>query len=62
MCQQKSLLDMLSSEDEDDIISSDEEGEHNAWNLFLEVLEQSRLEMRMESFLEDEKLAGTALS
>ena len=39
-CQQR-LLDMLSSEDEDDIVSSDEEDEHNAWNLFPEVA-QSR--------------------
>ena len=31
-----SLLDRLSSEDEDDIIPSDEEDEHNAWNLFLD--------------------------
>ena len=53
---------MLSSEDEDDIISSDEEDEHNAWNLFLEVEGQSLLDMLVESFLENEELAGTALS
>ena len=41
MCQQ-SLLDVWSSEDEDDIISSDEEDEHNAWNLFLEVVRACR--------------------
>ena len=35
-------------EDEDDIISFDEKGEHTAWNLFLYVARQS------ESFFEDE--------
>ena len=37
MCQQ-SMLDMLSSEDEDDIISSHEDDEHSAWTLFLDVV------------------------
>ena len=39
MCQQ-SLLDRLSSEDEDDIIPSDEEDECNAWHLFLDAVAQ----------------------
>ena len=33
------MLDMLSSEEEDDFFSSGEEGEHNVLNLFLEVVE-----------------------
>ena len=61
MCQQ-SLLDMLSSEDEDDMISSDEEVEHDAWNLFVDNVGQSRSGMLVVSFLEDEELARTALS
>ena len=53
---------MLPSEDEDDMISSDEEDEHDAWNLFLDIVEQSRSGMLVVSFLEDEELARTALS
>ena len=33
-CQQ-SMLEVMSSVDENDITSSDEEGEHNAWNFLL---------------------------
>ena len=51
------------AEDEDDTTSSvDEEGEHNAWNLFLDVAAQDSLGMLVERFLEDEELARTALS
>ena len=59
-CQQN-LLDMLSSEDEDDISSSDEEDEHSAWDFFREVVGQSS-GMLVVSFIEDEELARTALS
>ena len=52
---------MLSSEDEEDIISSDEEDEHNAWNFFRDVVGQGRSGMRVEGFFEDEELARTAL-
>ena len=52
MCQQ-SLLDRLSLKDEDDIILSDEEDEHNAWNLFLDAPAQDSLGMFVESFLDD---------
>ena len=31
---------MLSSEDEDDIISSDKEDQHKAWNFFLDAVAQ----------------------
>ena len=51
---------MLSSEDEDDIVSSDEEGEHHVLNPLLEVV--GRPGMLMGSFLEDEELSRTALS
>ena len=36
--------------------------EHNAWNLFLVVVEQSRSRMLVDSFVEDEELGRTALS
>ena len=42
--------------------SDDEEGEHNALNLFLDVVAQSSSGMPVGSFLEDEELARTALS
>ena len=42
-------------------ISSDQEGEHNAWNLCLEVAEQGPSGTRVESFL-DEELARTAVT
>ena len=58
MCQQ-SLLDRFSSEDEDDMISLDDEGEHIAWNFFLEVA-QDEHGMLVESFLEHEELERTA--
>ena len=46
-----------------DIISfDDEEGEHNVLNLFLDVVGQSSLGMLVGCFLEDKKLARTALS
>ena len=61
MCQQ-SMLEVMSSDDEDDSFSSDEEGEHNVLKLFLEVVEQSRSGMLVESFLGDGELARTALS
>ena len=53
-----SMLDVKSSEDEDDLFSSDEEGGHNVWIIFLEVVRQSF----GEGFFEDEELARTALS
>ena len=51
-----------SHEDEDDITSSDEEGEHNVWNCFQEVLASDSPGMLLESFFEDEELTRTALS
>ena len=53
MCQQ-SLSHRLSSEDEDDTISSDEEGEHSARNLCLGAVAQDSPGMLVESFLDDE--------
>ena len=50
MCQQ-SLLHRLFFEDEDDIVSSDEEDKRNASNLFLEVVVQSRLDLPVQGFL-----------
>ena len=45
-----------------DIISfDDEEGEPNVLNVFLDVVGQSKADMLVESFLEDEELAETAL-
>ena len=61
MCQW-SALDMVSSEDEDDIISPDEKGEHSVLNLFQEVVGQSLSGMLVEGFLEEEELARGALS
>ena len=52
------MLDMLSSEDEDDILSSDEDGEHNAWNLSLDVVGQSRWGMLVDFFLKTRSLRG----
>ena len=46
----------------DETTSSDEEEEHNAWNLFLDVVAQYSPGMRVESFLEDKELARTVLS
>ena len=43
------------------MVSSDEEDGHTAWNLFLEVVGQSRSGMLVEGFLEDEELARSAL-
>ena len=40
MCHQ-STLEVTFSEDEDDRVSSDEEGEHNVLNFFLDVVAQS---------------------
>ena len=57
LCQQ-SWLDK-SSEDEDNKMSSDEDVQRNAWNLFLDVVGQSRSGMRVDGFLEDEELART---
>ena len=42
--------------------SNGEEGEHNALNLFLDVVAQSSSGMLVGSFLEDEELARTALN
>ena len=53
---------MLSSEDEDDMISYDEEDEDDAWNLLLDIVGQSYSGMLVVSFLEDEEFARTALS
>ena len=53
MCQQ-SMLEVMSSDDE--------EVEHNVLNLFVDVVEQSSSGTQVESFLEDEELARTALS
>ena len=63
MCQQ-SVFDyvMLFSEDEGVRISTDEEDEHNAWICSWTLLGQSRSGMWVDSFLEDEGLARTALS
>ena len=44
------MLKVVSSEDEDDLFSSDEEGEHHVLNLFLDVVEQSNLGMLVENF------------
>ena len=55
-------LHALSSEDEDDKVSSGEEDEHNAWNLSLGVVGHSRSGIRVEGFLQDEELARTARS
>ena len=44
------------------MLSSDEDDKHNAWNLSLEVAEQSRSGTRVDSFFEDMELARTALS
>ena len=52
----------MSSEDEDDITSSDGEGEHNGWNLFLDVVAQNSPCMLVESFFEDGERARTALN
>ena len=50
---QQSVLEVMPSEDEDDLDSSyDEEGEHNAWNLFLDVVAQDSPSMLVESSLE----------
>ena len=51
----------MSSEDEDDPVPSDEEGEHTVLNLFLEVVGQGRSGRLVESLLDDEELARTAL-
>ena len=52
----------MSSDEEGVFISFDEEGEHDAWDFFLEVVGQSRSGMLVDSFLEDGELARTALS
>ena len=52
----------MSSEDEDDLFSSDGEGEHNVLNLFLDVVAQSSAGTPVGSFFEDEERARTALS
>ena len=59
---QQSELEVMSSEDDDDLFFPDEEGEHNVMNLFLEVVGQTSSGMRVASFLEDEELARRALS
>ena len=59
LCQQ-SMLKVTSSEDEDDLFSSDEKGEHNALNV-LENVWQSSPGMQVEGFLEGEEFARTAL-
>ena len=59
---EQSALGVMSSEDEDDFFSSDEEGEHNVSSFFLEVVEQSRSGMLVASYLEDEERARRALS
>ena len=61
MCQQ-SMLQVMLSEKEVDATSSDEAGEHKAWNLFLDVVAQDSPGMLMESFFVDEELARTTLS
>ena len=58
---QQSMLEVMSSEDDDDFFP-DEEGEPNVMNLFLEVVAQTSSGMRVASFLEDEELARRALS
>ena len=60
MCQ-RSVLEVLSSEDEDST-SSDNEGEHNASNLFPDVVAQDGRGMLVESFLEDGEFVRTAVS
>ena len=53
MCQ-RSMLEVMSSDDEDDVISSDhEEGEHNVLNVFLDVVAQDSSGTLVGSFLED---------
>ena len=51
------MLEVMSTEDEDDIFSPDEEGKHNVLNLFPEVVGQSSPGMQVVSFLEDEEPA-----
>ena len=53
MCQQ-SMQKVVSSDDE--------EGEHNVLNLFLDVVSPNSSGVLVESSLEDERLARTALS
>ena len=43
-------LDRLSSWDEDDIVPSDEEAGHNAWNLFLDAVPQHSPGMLVDKF------------
>ena len=62
VCQQN-MMEVMSSEDEDDITSSDvEAGDHNARCSFLGFAAQDSPGMLVEGFLEDEELARTALS
>ena len=56
------MLEVMSSEDEDGLFSSDEEGEHNVLRPSLDVVAQSSSGMLVESYLADAELARTALS
>ena len=55
------MCEQLSSEDENHMISSDEEEKHGAWNLFLEVVVKS-VGHAGGKFFEDEEFSTTALS
>ena len=62
MCQQN-MMEVMSSEDEDDKTSSDDEaGDHNARYSFLGFVAQDSSDTLVESTLDDDELARTALS